>query len=62
MKQIQLTDHDALTYATAVGDLSASKFNLTETVRRILAAHGVDPQTPHQFDGNVLTVMEAPDA
>lgn len=62
MRQIHLTDQEALDYATAVGDLSASKFNLSETVKRLLAVHGVDPATPHQIDGTVLTVMEAPNA
>lgn len=64
MKQIMLTDADALAYATAQGDLSAARFNLTETVRRILAVHGIDPAKPFQIDGNVITVPseEAPHA
>ena len=62
MHQIQLSDDDTWAYTQAMGAVASARFALDRLVQQILAKHGVDPKTPHQIDGNVLTVAEDPNA
>lgn len=57
-RQIKLTDDQALAHAHAVGAVSLARAEFSRVVVDILSDYDLDPQTPHQIDGNVLTVVE----